>query len=305
MEFCNLVGKVDATVLRRLGMSSGIPLKMMIPEACEVAYAVASDVSVCSNGKEVYIASSNKAEDSNLFSLETADVERYVFPAVRQRKEYKQENMTTWEEVQETEENPAIAVLCKAVHFVKGVETCFRVLNVNSDCVLVMLICGALGFECADGEVLTMTRNWYGDTSNRKTMRVTPYNLNEYFVVTDKSGYKFNMDMVITACVKYSDGLTVKVLRDYCFIIDPESSTRIQKIYDAKAEADKLRAEERAQNAEATARYLARQERERLQKEDKASSSGARKSKTEAEKAAERTDKAASFLDMVAAMSHG
>ena len=280
MEFCNLIGKhLPKHLERKIGSTSGIPLVIEADEALSEYGGVSSNVWVQSTGDKVVIRSagegSNAVVENNLFAISNPR-DQHVFPPIKRRGEWLHTNPTLWADVQDTEENPAIIVMCRAIHLVNGVKSYIKLLNISKDYMLVMLVSGAIGFEDDDLQALFMARNLEEGVSveRRATKWISATKLNEMLLLQDSSGYRYNMDMVVSACVSFeSDLVNVKVMKDSCVIIDPQAKVRAKSLADSMAEKARKEEERKAKEAEEMERIrkerkeeLARQRKEEQQK---------------------------------------
>lgn len=263
MEFCNLIGTDSTdTFARKVGRDSGIPLRIATEEALD-AYGIASNVWVQSTGTEVVIRHADEGGngaivENNLFAM-VGNRDEDVIPFYKR----KGEAPILWADVQESEENPAIIVMCKALYLINGIKTYIKFLNVDKDRIVAMLVCGAIGFLDSEQQIITMTRNLPEGVSvtGRKMQLMTPANLNDMLSLTDSNGYRYNMDMAISAYVFYGQDMTnVRVLKDACVVFDPQAEVRAKAVADAKAE--RLRKEEERKAAEAAEREAARIQQE-------------------------------------------
>lgn len=261
MEFCNLAGSsIPEEIERHIGCNKGISLKIPFG-ARESSYSVISNVVTCAEGNNIVIREAKNGEDTtdlktNLFAM-AGDPKKEVMPFYKR----KNEPLILWSDVRDTDENPAIIVMCKAIHLVNDVKTYLKVLNVSEDYIVAMLVAGAVGFEVDDGDVLTMTRCCPSSVSvnMRKTKRLSSKEFNDMLSLTDANGYKYNMDMLISVYAYFgSDMVNIKTLRDACVNFDAESESRAKAAADAVAarEARKqaLREQQEAKQAEAQAR---------------------------------------------------
>lgn len=257
MEFCNLIGShLPENIERKLGRNQGIPLRITATEALEEYGGVAHNVWVESTGDEVAIRPAEEGysgvDERNLFSLNRASLDGYVFPPVKKRGDWKQEDKLIWADVQDTDENPAIIVVCKALHMVNGVKTYVKLLNVNKDYIVALLVCGAIGFEDDECQILFMSRNLPEGVSveRRDSQRIDPSKLNEFLSLKDSNGYQYNMDMAISAILQSAPGsITVKALKNECLIFDPQAEVRAKALADALAEKARKEEELKAQKA--------------------------------------------------------
>ena len=270
MVFCNLVGNnLPETFNRRLGKSAGIPLRIETTEVCETYGSSAFGVWVQSNGSEVVIRHADEngngaVVENNLFAL-TGNRDEEVIPFYKR----KNEKPILWADVQETEENPAIICICKSIHLVNGIKSYIKLLNVNKDYVVVMLVSGAIGFEDESGEVITLVRNLQEgiSTSGRKTRKMSPAELNDMLSLKDTNGYRYNMDMAISVYAYYGDGMTnIRVIRDACVIFDPKAEERAKAAADAIAEKARMEEERKKREAEEAEAHRIQQEKLRAQK---------------------------------------
>lgn len=243
MEFCNLVGKVPENIARQIGSMRGVPLR--VPEGSRNdMFSTESNIAVRYENGLVTVRKSDGVHGSlkdNLFAM-TGSPDEEVMPFYKRKKE----EPLFWSEVQDTPENPAIVVLCKAVHLVNDVKTYMKVLNVSKDTALVLLVAGAAGFETGDGEILTMTRCLPDNiaVSMRKTKRISPEYMNSMMSLIDSNGYRYNLDMVVSVYAYYgSDMVNIKTLRESCVLFDPEAEVRAKAVADRLA-AKKAREEE-------------------------------------------------------------
>lgn len=276
MEFCNLIGNhLPETINRKLGRSAGIPLRIAATEALEEYGGVASNVWVESTGDEIVICHAEEgymgSDERNLFSLNRASLDGYVFPPIKKRGNWHQEDKIIWADVQDTEENPAIIVVCKALHMVNGIKTYVKLLNVNKDYIVALLVCGAIGFQDDDQQVLFMSRNLPEGVSveRRDSQLITPEKLDEFLMLKDSNGYRYNMDMAISAILQSAPGsISVKALKDECIVFDPQAEVRAKAVSDAIAEKARKEEERKAKEAEeAEARRIEQEKKAAEQRE--------------------------------------
>lgn len=301
MEFCNLIGDSTTSVFERsLNGRKGIPLRIDTPEALE-PYGIANNVWIQSTGTEVVIRHADEAGngaivENNLFAM-TGNRDEEVMPFYKR----KDEAPILWADVQDTPENPAIIVMCKSLYLVSGVKTYIKVLQVNKDCIVAMLVAGAIGFEDDQQQIITMSRNLPEGMSlnGRRDKRLSPKDLDGMMLLQDSNGYCYNMDTAISAYVHATtDMTTVRVMRDACPVIDPQASVRAQALADAKAEKarkeEERKAKEREEAEEARKRQAAeaarRKEVARIQEEARREAAKAKAAATRAAKKAERTE---------------
>lgn len=276
MVFCNLIGSYLPEVIeRKFGKDSGVPLRIATTEALEEYGGVAENVCVQYVDGEIQIRHANGSTDENLFSLSNVSLDSFVLPPIKKRKkkikdgkevyvlEDYQADETIWADVQDTPENPAIIVICKSLHMVNGIKSYVKLLNVNEDYIVAMLVYGAIGFEDNDLQVMFMSRSLPAGVSveRRDSKRINAEKLNDFLLLKDSNGYKYNMDMTISAILESaSDSTSVRALKSECLIFDPQSEVRAKAVADAVAEKARKEEELKAQKA-------AKAEAERLEQE--------------------------------------
>lgn len=200
----------------------------------------------------------------------------------------------TCSQVEDTEENPLITVLAKAVHFFEGVKTFVKFIHVGNDAVLVCLVYGACMFEFYDGDTLVCQRCDSHDVYNTKSYRYTGSDLRSIVSVVDEnSGYDLYNDMVNAVVVNIRPVKGGEPSKSYRYI------RRMSYMFDSrglnigikKAEEKKKRLEMLKERAEA----------ERKAKEEKAKEMARKKREEEIERQyAESSMGAVDFRQMVA-----
>lgn len=250
MKFCNLL-EVSPSVSRKLGKQSGLPLSLNIGESGCQPYSITDNAVICSDGKSVIVQPATLGTNTNdvhnnLFALVGNPTDE-VMPYYKRKSDVP----LYWSEVQETPENPALIIMCKAIHLINGVKSYLKILNVNKDCIIAMLVAGAAGFEACDGEVIDQSRCCDVSTINmRKSKRLSPEDLNNMLILKDANGYSYNMDMAVSVYAYYgADMVTVKTIKESCFIFDPEATNRSNAMA-AEAERKRQEAEERKKQEE-------------------------------------------------------
>lgn len=234
---------VENVFRRRINRVLGQPLHL--DDSFTYEMGVESDVVVKSvNGELVVTHNDGSATgvNGNLFAL-NGDPKKLVVPAG------KNDVPLTWADVQETEENPLILVLCKALHFKNGVKSCIKYININDNAILALLVSGACGFEDFEGDVTLMQRCFSTDVSRMKSERADAKRMQTLVSVVDANSYDYSADMLMTVNASYvKDMLTVKLCKDESIIFDPASAGR------AEAAAKKVAEKKAAAEAEAAKR---------------------------------------------------
>lgn len=178
----------------------------------------------------------------------------------------------TCSQVKDTEDNPMITVLAKAVHFFEGVKTFVKFVNIGENEVLVCLVYGACMFEFYDGDTLVCQRCDNHDVYNAKSYRYTGKDLRSIVsVVDEKSGYDMYNDMVNAVVVNIKQVKGGEASKSYRYI------RRMSHMFDARGlmlgikkaedrrkrkELLKKKAEEEAKARAERAKELARKRRE-------------------------------------------
>lgn len=277
MVLCNLIGShLPEVIERKLGTASGVPLRIAATEALKEYGGVAENVCVHYSDNEIVIGHSIGNVDDNLFSLSNVSLDKFVFPPIKKRKKTIedgkekitwvdfQNDKTLWADVQDTPENPAIIVVCKALYMVNGIKSYVKLLNVNKDYVVAMLVSGAIGFQDDELQILYMSRNIPEGVAidRRDSQRIDAERLNDFLMLKDENGYQYNMDMAISAILESAPGSTsVRAMKSECLIFDPQAEVRAKRVADAVAE--KARKERELQERKAAEAEAARLEQER------------------------------------------
>lgn len=299
MVFCNLIGSaLEEVQSRQVGRGKGVPVKFDVGEASKEFGGQAYNVSVFFNGSEI-VVSDKQAESSNAFES-SAPLDAYVFPEEHYGRRSVQ-NPLLWGDACDTEDDPTILVACKAIHLVNNISSYIKILHINEDIILGMLVSGAVGYEGSNGNVIHLARCIEDglSLSGRANRRLSPKELDSMLMLEDKEGYRYNMDMVVSLCgYLHGETLGIRPVKEDCVIIDPNATVRAQELHrkneeERKAKAAKLEQErlEREKRSKAYAEKLEKERAERIKAEEAAK---AAKKKQSAEKAAaSRAKKAA------------
>lgn len=256
MYFSNML---DQNGVREYKRASG---DLVMPFNCTVGDRIAPmHVSVV-NGSLVLSDSSNCKD---IFNIPTEAPESGLF--------MEECCKLTCSQVEDTEENPMITVLAKAVHFFEGVKTFVKFVNIGEDAVLVCLVYGVCMFEFYDGDTLICQRCDSHDVyNNAKSYRYTGKDLRSMVsVIDEKSGYDMYNDMVNAVVVNIRQVKGGESSKSYRYI------RRMAHMFDARGlmlgikraedrmkrrELAKKKAEEEARAKAERAKEIARKKRE-------------------------------------------
>lgn len=165
----------------------------------------------------------------------------------------------SYNDVKDTDVNPLITVLAKAVHFYSGVKSLVKFVNIQ-DGILACLIYGACKFEFENGESIPMQRCNNQDLQGRSLVRYTSDSLESVVIVRDKeSGYNMCNDVVnaVVVSIKGDSSASYKSVRELTYLFNKENV----KIARIKAEEKRKREEDARQE-----KLRVRREQEELHK---------------------------------------
>lgn len=161
--------------------------------------------------------------------------------------------------IEDTEENPMLAILCKGVHFYKGIPTYVKYVNISKDVVLVCLVYGACEIVFGDGSTVPFMRCCNRSVSeDLKKVFYSPEKLREISRPLEmETRYDMRDDVVnaVLVTIKVNDLMSYKQVGEGIRVIDKE-----------RVEAGKQAILEKIERAK-EAREQRKERLEKLQKE--------------------------------------
>lgn len=270
MIFCNLVGdEMPRVIERRIEKNTGLPISFEeIIDSEEWNGVSASDVCVVCDGEKLAVRYSKNVGNpdelaNNLFAL-VGNPDEDMLPFHKR----KNEELILLRDARETDENPLILVLCKAIHLPEKTKANVKFINISRDLMLAMLIVGECVFEDESGEKIPMARCVSSQTSSTKRRKMDATELYHFMNTKDRNGYSYSMDMLYTAYMyNGADMLCARPFKDKCIVFDPAAEKRAKARADAAEERKRKQEEEAQRRKEETAKQVEAERRQREERE--------------------------------------
>ena len=110
----------------------------------------------------------------------------------------------SYADVQDSEENPLIIVLCKKINFIQGTKAFVKYVQLQ-DYILAVLVYGVCEFVNDDDEPVFMSRCYSADTDGKQRHTYTAEDMKRLSRMVDpESGYEMGRDAVCAVVVDYS-----------------------------------------------------------------------------------------------------